>query len=311
MYYTVANRPEGKRYGMNFEEMKAKIADGKGFIAALDQSGGSTPKALAGYGVAESEYSGEDEMFAKIHEMRCRIVESPVFTGDKVVGAILFEKTMEGCNPEGMPIPERLAGKGIVPFLKVDKGMHDTENGVQLMKDMPQLADQCARAKKLGVFGTKMRSVVSAANREGIAAIVDQQFEVGKQILAKGLVPILEPEVTISIDDKAEAEDILLEEITKHLDALDEGQEIMLKLSLPTKANQYASLIAHPRVIRVVALSGSYARDEANALLAKNEGMIASFSRALTEGLSAQQSDDEFNATIAEAIDGIYRASIT
>ncbi|WP_138424034.1 fructose bisphosphate aldolase [Maritimibacter alexandrii] len=296
---------------MSDSKQREQMTSGKGFIAALDQSGGSTPKALRLYGVDESAYSSEDEMFDLIHGMRARIAQAPAFTREKVIGAILFEMTMDreiGGKPSARFLWEE---RGVVPFLKVDKGLEAEANGVQLMKPMPDLDALLDRAVAAGIFGTKMRSVVSAANREGIAAIVDQQFEVGKQILAKGLVPILEPEVTISIDDKAEAEDILLEEITKHLDALDEGQEIMLKLSLPTKANQYASLIAHPRVIRVVALSGGYARDEANALLAKNEGMIASFSRALTEGLSAQQSDDEFNATIAEAIDGIYRASIT
>ena len=296
---------------MSDSKQREQMTSGKGFIAALDQSGGSTPKALRLYGVDESAYSSEDEMFDLIHGMRARIAQAPAFTGEKVIGAILFEMTMDreiGGKPSARFLWEE---RGVVPFLKVDKGLADEADGVKMMKPMADLDALLERAVKAGIFGTKMRSVVSAANREGIAAIVDQQFEVGKQILAKGLVPILEPEVTISIDDKAEAEDILLEEITKHLDALDEGQEIMLKLSLPTKANQYASLIAHPRVIRVVALSGGYARDEANALLAKNEGMIASFSRALTEGLSAQQSDDEFNATIAEAIDGIYRASIT
>ncbi|MBL6429364.1 MAG: fructose bisphosphate aldolase [Maritimibacter sp.] len=296
---------------MSDSKQREQMTSGKGFIAALDQSGGSTPKALRLYGVDESAYSSEDEMFDLIHGMRARIAQAPAFTGEKVIGAILFEMTMDreiGGKPSARFLWEE---RGVVPFLKVDKGLEAEANGVQLMKPMPDLDALLDRAVAAGIFGTKMRSVVSAANREGIAAIVDQQFEVGKQILTKGLVPILEPEVTISIDDKAEAEDILLEEITKHLDALDEGQEIMLKLSLPTKANQYASLIAHPRVIRVVALSGGYARDEANALLAKNEGMIASFSRALTEGLSAQQSDDEFNATIGEAIDGIYRASIT
>ena len=296
---------------MSNSQQRDQMTSGKGFVAALDQSGGSTPKALSLYGVEESAYGSDAEMFDLIHAMRARIASAPAFTGEKVLGAILFEMTMDR-QVNGKPTATYLwEDRGVVPFLKIDKGLADEADGVKMMKPMPDLDALLERAVKAGIFGTKMRSVVSAANREGIAAIVDQQFEVGKQILAKGLVPILEPEVTISIDDKAEAEDILLEEITKHLDALDEGQEIMLKLSLPTKANQYASLIAHPRVIRVVALSGGYARDEANALLAKNEGMIASFSRALTEGLSAQQSDDEFNATIAEAIDGIYRASIT
>lgn len=289
------------------EQMKT----GKGFIAALDQSGGSTPKALRLYGVEESAYSSEDEMFDLIHGMRSRIAQAPAFTGDKVISAILFEMTMEreiGGKPSARFLWEE---RGVVPFLKVDKGLEAEENGVQLMKPMPGLDALLDRAVEAGIFGTKMRSVVSAANRDGIKAIVDQQFEVGKQIRAKGLVPILEPEVTISIEDKAEAEDILLNEIIHHLDDLAEGEEVMLKLSLPTLANLYAPLIAHPRVIRVVALSGGYARDEANALLTKNEGMIASFSRALTEGLSAQQSDEGFNATIEHAIESIYAASIT
>lgn len=289
------------------EQMKT----GKGFIAALDQSGGSTPKALRLYGVEESAYSSEDEMFDLIHGMRSRIAQAPAFTGDKVIGAILFEMTMEreiGGKPSARFLWEE---RGVVPFLKVDKGLEAEENGVQLMKPMPGLDALLDRAVEAGIFGTKMRSVVSAANRDGIKAIVDQQFEVGKQIRAKGLIPILEPEVTISIEDKAEAEDILLNEIIHHLDDLAEGEEVMLKLSLPTLANLYAPLIAHPRVIRVVALSGGYARDEANALLTKNEGMIASFSRALTEGLSAQQSDEGFNATIEHAIESIYAASIT
>ena len=295
---------------MSDSKQREQMTSGKGFIAALDQSGGSTPKALRLYGVDESAYSSEDEMFDLIHGMRARIAQAPAFTGEKVIGAILFEMTMDreiGGKPSARFLWEE---RGVVPFLKVDKGLEAEANGVQLMKPMPDLDALLDRAVAAGIFGTKMRSVVSAANREGIAAIVDQQFEVGKQILAKGLVPILEPEVTISIDDKAEAEDILLEEITKHLDALDEGQEIMLKLSLPTKANQYASLIAHPRVIRVVALSGGYSTDEACARLAQNGKMIASFSRALTEGLSKQQSDAEFNAALGDNIDKIYRASV-
>ena len=309
MYYTLANRPEGKRYGMNFEEMKAKIADGKGFIAALDQSGGSTPKALAGYGVAESEYSGEDEMFAKIHEMRCRIVESPAFTGEKVVGAILFEKTMNGCNPDGMPIPERLAGKGIVPFLKVDKGMHDTENGVQLMKDMPELAAQCARAKELGVFGTKMRSVVHEANQQGIADAVRQQMDIGLEILSYGLMPILEPEVSLKADNRGTAEAHLLAAFQEELERVPEGQQVMLKLTIPSEPNMYLPLVHHPKVLRVVALSGGYGREEACQELAKNTGMIASFSRALLEELRAQMDDAKFNNALEAAIDEIYAAS--
>ncbi|MAM61075.1 fructose bisphosphate aldolase [Maritimibacter sp. UBA3975] len=289
----------------------AQMKSGKGFIAALDQSGGSTPKALRLYGIEEDEYASEDEMFDLIHQMRSRIAQAPAFSGEKVVGAILFEKTMER-EIDGKPAAQYLwEERGVVPFLKVDKGLKAEENGVQLMKPLPDLDALLDRANEKGIFGTKMRSVVSAANPGGIKAIVEQQFEVGKQILAKGLVPILEPEVTISIDDKAEAEDMLLNEIVHQLDTLAEGQDIMLKLTLPTLANLYAPLIAHPRVIRVVALSGGYERDEANEKLAKNEGMIASFSRALTEGLSAKQSDAEFNAAIAGAIDSIYAASIT
>ena len=295
---------------MNFDEMKAQIAKGDGFIAALDQSGGSTPKALAGYGVAESEYSGDDEMFAKIHEMRCRIVESPAFTGEKVVGAILFEKTMDGCNSEGMPIPQRLAGKGIVPFLKVDKGMHDEANGVQLMKDMPELAEQCARAKKLGVFGTKMRSVVHEANQQGIADAVRQQMDFGLEILGHGLVPILEPEVSLKSSTRADAEAHLLAAFQEQLERVPEGQQVMLKLTIPSEPNLYLPLVQHPKVLRVVALSGGYGRDEACRELAKNTGMIASFSRALLEELRAQMDDAQFNAALGGAIDEIHAASV-
>ena len=293
------------------QEQLAQMKNGKGFIAALDQSGGSTPKALKLYGVAESEYGSEEEMFDLIHEMRSRIATAPDFTGEKVIGAILFEMTMDR-SIEGKPAAQFLwEERGVVPFLKVDKGLAEEVNGCQVMKAMPELDALLDRAVAKGVFGTKMRSVISAANRDGIKAVVDQQFEVGKQIIAKGLVPIIEPEVTISIADKADAEDILLEEITKHLDALGDDELVMLKLSLPTVANHYGTLIAHPKVVRVVALSGGYPRDEANAKLAENTGMIASFSRALTEGLTKQMSDDEFNATIGAAIDGIYQASIT
>lgn len=296
---------------MSNAAMLEKIKTGKGFIAALDQSGGSTPKALALYGVEDSAYSGEAEMFDMIHAMRARIAAAPAFTGDKVIGAILFEMTMDR-QMGGMPTAKYMwEERGVVPFLKVDKGLADAENGCQVLKTMPDLDALLDRANAAGIFGTKMRSVISAANEAGIKAVVDQQFEVGKQILAKGLVPIIEPEVTISIEDKAEAEAILLAEITRNLDALSEGQEVMLKLTLPETAGHYASLIAHPRVLRVVALSGGYARGEANTRLAANEGMIASFSRALTEGLSAGQTDDEFNAEIADTIDGIYQASIT
>jgi len=289
--------------------MRAQMATGQGFVAALDQSGGSTPKALRLYGIEEDAYSSEDEMFDLIHDMRTRIATAPAFTGEKVIGAILFEMTMDR-EIGGKPSAEYLwEERRVVPFLKIDKGLEAEENGVQLMKPIPGLSDLLDRAVAHGIFGTKERSVISAANAEGIEAIVAQQFELGQEVLAKGLVPILEPEVTISIPDKAEAEDMLLASIQRHLDTLD--QPVMLKLSLPTKANLYAPLIAHPKVLRVVALSGGYARDEANAKLAENHGMIASFSRALTEGLSAQQSDEAFNATIAATIDGIYAASIT
>ncbi|MEO0484366.1 MAG: fructose bisphosphate aldolase [Pseudomonadota bacterium] len=292
------------------ESQAAKIRAGQGFIAALDQSGGSTPKALKLYGVGEDAYSGEDEMYDRIHEMRTRIVDAPAFTGDKVVGAILFEKTMDREMGGKSSAAYLWEDQGVVPFLKVDKGLAEAENGVQLMKPMPELDALCARAVGHGVFGTKMRSVISAADPAGVEAIVAQQFEVGAQISAHGLVPILEPEVTISIPDKAAAEDLLRDAILAQLDALPDGEEIMLKLTLPETANHYRALIDHPKVMSVVALSGGYSRDEANARLSKNTGMIASFSRALTEGLSAQQSDAEFNDTIAVTIDSIYRASI-
>ncbi|MEX0405779.1 fructose bisphosphate aldolase [Aquibium sp. LZ166] len=291
------------------EDMAAQVANKDGFIAALDQSGGSTPKALKLYGVSEDAWSNEDEMFDLIHAMRARIITSPAFTGDKVMGAILFEQTMDR-SVEGVPTAQYLWEKrGVVPFLKVDQGLADAADGVKLMKPIAGLDDLLERAVAKGVFGTKMRSVVDAANATGIKAIVDQQFEVGKQILSHGLVPILEPEVTISISDKAEAEEMLLAEIKKHLDEVPAGKKIMLKLSLPTKPNLYKPLIDDPRVMRVVALSGGYMRDEANAKLAQNAGMIASFSRALTEGLSANQSDAEFNATLAATIDSIFQAS--
>ncbi|MGP1355838.1 fructose bisphosphate aldolase [Roseicyclus sp.] len=294
---------------MTNDAMREQMKSGRGFIAALDQSGGSTPKALRLYGIGEEAYASEDEMYDLIHEMRTRIATAPAFTGDKVVGAILFEKTMDremGGKPSAAFLWEE---RGVVPFLKIDKGLEAEADGVQLMKPIPGLDALLDRAVAHGIFGTKERSVISAANPAGIEAIVAQQFDLGRQVLAKGLVPILEPEVTISIADKAAAEELLLASIQKHLDGLD--TPVMLKLSLPTKANLYAPLIAHPKVLRVVALSGGYSRDEANAKLAENHGMIASFSRALTEGLSAQQSDDEFNATIAATIDSIYGASIT
>ena len=295
---------------MSNDTQRAKIAAGQGFIAALDQSGGSTPKALRLYGVEENEYGSDTEMFDKIHEMRTRIVNSPAFTGDKVIGAILFENTMDrqiSGKPSSLALWE---DNGVVPFLKVDKGLEDAANGVKLMKPMPELDALLARAKEVGVFGTKMRSVIDAADPAGIKAIVAQQFEVGRQISSHGLMPILEPEVTISIADKAEAENILRDEIAAHLDTLAEGEQIMLKLTLPEEANFYKPLIDDARVLKAVALSGGYSRTDANARLAQNAGMIASFPRALTEGLSAKQSDDTFNAMIADTIDSIHAASV-
>ncbi len=295
---------------MSKAEQTDKIRNGHGFIAALDQSGGSTPKALRLYGVEEDAYSGEEEMFDMIHQMRARIAQAPDFTGDKVIGAILFEQTMDreiGGKPSAAYLWEE---RGVVPFLKVDKGLADEADGVKLMKPMPDLADLLRRANAAGIYGTKMRSVIDAASSPGIAAVVDQQFAIAGEILDAGLVPIIEPEVTISISDKAEAEQMLLHAIATHLDTLPEGREVMLKLTLPEMPNHYKPLVDHPRVLRVVALSGGYSRDEANARLATNTGIIASFSRALTEGLSAQQSDAAFNATIAGSIDGIHAASV-
>ncbi|KCZ90099.1 fructose bisphosphate aldolase [Hyphomonas johnsonii] len=294
---------------MDNAAMAEQAAKKPGFIAALDQSGGSTPKALRLYGVEESEYANDEEMFGKIHEMRARIIKSPAFTGDKVMGAILFERTMDG-DIDGIPTAQYLWEKrGVVPFLKVDKGLADEADGVQLMKPMPELDHLLERAVAKGIFGTKMRSVIHAANAKGIAAVVAQQFDVARQILGHGLMPIIEPEVTITIKDKAEAEDILLAEITKQLDALPADRQVMLKLSLPETANQYKTLCEHPRVMRVVALSGGYSRQDANAKLSQNTRMIASFSRALTEGLSARQSDADFDATLAATIDDIFQAS--
>lgn len=294
---------------MTYEAMAKQMSEKDGFIAALDQSGGSTPKALKLYGVSEDAYSNDEEMFAEIHKMRTRIIKSPSFSGDKVIGAILFERTMDG-EVDGTPTADYLWQKcGIVPFLKIDKGLADEENGVQLMKDMPGLDDLLDRAKAKNIFGTKERSVINAAHEAGIEAIVAQQFEIGKQVLSHGLMPILEPEVNIKIADKAEAEDILLVTLQKYLAEVPEGKQVMLKLSLPTKPNLYKPLIDDPRVMRVVALSGGYSRAEANEILAKNDGMIASFSRALTEGMSKGQSDDEFNSALDGAIDSIYQAS--
>ncbi|WP_136645507.1 fructose bisphosphate aldolase [Tabrizicola sp. YIM 78059] len=290
-------------------KMLEKVRNGRGFIAALDQSGGSTPKALKLYGIPETDYSGEAQMFDLIHAMRTRIIKSPAFSGDKVLGAILFEQTMDR-TIDGIPTATYLWEKrGIVPFLKIDKGLEAEADGVQLMKPIPGLDALLERAAKAGIFGTKERSVINAANRKGIAAIVAQQFEIGRQVAAHGLMPILEPEVTISIPDKAEAEAILQEEILKALEGY-EGQ-VMLKLSLPTVPDFYQPLVKHPKVLKVVALSGGYSRDEANRILAQNHGIIASFSRALSEGLSARQTDAEFDAALKEAIDSIYAASIT
>lgn len=287
-----------------------KIASGKGFIAALDQSGGSTPKALAAYGIPETAYSNEEEMFAKVHEMRSRIITSPAFHGDKIIGAILFEKTMDDVI-EGTPTATYLWEElGVVPFLKVDKGLADEENGVQLMKPMPALDALCQRAVGAGIFGTKMRSVINSANAEGIAQNVAQQFEMAKQILAHGLIPIVEPEINIHATDKAACEALLKEEILKQLDMLTEEQQIMLKLTLPEEANFYAPLINHENILSVVALSGGYDLEEACDRLSQNEGMIASFSRALSNGLQAQQSDEAFNETLSRAVNKIYEASV-
>lgn len=294
---------------MNTAQMTARIAAKNGFIAALDQSGGSTPKALQGYGIADSEWSGDDEMYARIHEMRSRIIMSPSFGNGKVIGAILFEKTMDG-QVDGKPTPQALIDRSIVPFIKIDKGLEDEADGVQLMKPMLDLDALLARARGLGVFGTKERSVINAANAKGIAAIVAQQFEVGKQVIAGGLMPMLEPEYNIKAADRAEGEKILHAEILKNLDALPEGQQVMLKLSIPVEANLYADVIAHPKVLAVVALSGGYTTDEACAELAKNKGMIASFSRGLLQDIRAQQSDAEFDATLGAAIDQIHAASV-
>jgi fructose-bisphosphate aldolase class I len=295
----------------NFERQKAKFRNQAGFIAALDQSGGSTPKALKLYGIPESAYSGDVQMMDLIHAMRTRIITTPAFNGDRVLAAILFENTMDR-QIEGRDTADYLWNvKRVVPILKVDKGLEAEANGVQLMKAMPDLDKLLARAKAKGIFGTKMRSVIKQANPAGIKAIVDQQFEVGRQIIAAGLVPIIEPEVDIHCPDKAGAETLLHDAIKARLDQLPEGQLVMLKLTIPSKDNLYTDLIAHPRVLKVVALSGGYSRHDANERLARQKGMIASFSRALTEGLTAQQSADEFDAALDEAIESIYQASKT
>ena len=292
-------------------EMFEHAKNANGFIAALDQSGGSTPKALLQYGVDDSQYSNEEEMFDRIHEMRTRIITSPSFNGDRVLGAILFENTMDR-QIEGVGSSQFLwQQKRVVPFLKVDKGLADEQQGAQVMKPIPGLDNLLERAVQAGVFGTKMRSLIGRADADGIEAVVAQQFEIGRQIVGHGLVPIIEPEVDIHSDTKAEAEEILRDSIARHLDGLGSDENVMLKLSIPTIDNFYRPLIEHPNVVRVVALSGGYSRDDADERLARNHGMIASFSRALTEGLTAQMSDDEFDKTLDETIGAIYAASIT
>lgn len=295
---------------MNREQFE-KMKSARGFIAALDQSGGSTPKALRLYGIDEGSYSGDEQMFDLVHQMRSRIVTSPAFNGERILGAILFEMTMDR-EIEGRGAAEYLwEVKNVVPFLKVDKGLADAADGAQLMKPMPGLEALLARAVDKGVFGTKMRSVIQLANQAGIDAVVDQQFEIGRQIIAAGLVPIIEPEVDINSPEKAAAEDLLKAALLDQLATLVDDEVVMLKLTLPTTDNLYAELVSHPRILRVVALSGGYSRAEANTLLARNKGVVASFSRALTEGLSAQQTEAEFNDTLDASIESIYQASIT
>lgn len=292
---------------MNKEQLN-QMAHAKGFIAALDQSGGSTPKALKAYGIEPESYNGEDEMFRLVHEMRTRMITSPAFKGDRIIGVILFERTMRD-KIEGIPTAEYVwEKKHIVPFLKVDKGLQEEKNGVQLMKDFPELEKLLADGVKYGVFGTKMRSFIKSANPEGIKAIVDQQFEWAERILKAGLVPIIEPEVDIHASDKKEAEVILRDELKRHLDAV--SAPVIFKLTLPTEPNFYQELLKHPRLIRIVALSGGYTREDANAKLAANHGVIASFSRALSEGLKANQTDEAFNKLFAESIESVYEASI-
>lgn len=292
------------------DAQRTRIATADGFIAALDQSGGSTPKALSLYGVEPSDYTGDEEMFAAVHAMRTRIITADAFTSDKVLGAILFERTMDG-QVNGKPTAQALwEDRGVVPFLKIDKGLADTQNGVQMLKPMPDLDALLAKANANGIFGTKERSLIHEANPTGIAQVVDQQFEVARQVAAAGLVPIVEPEVNIHSESKAEAEDILNTEIMRNLNALPEGVDVILKLTIPSKAGLYDAAADHPRVLRVVALSGGYSTEEACKLLAQNHKMIASFSRALAEGLNVKMSDAEFNAALAQNVDAIYKASI-
>jgi fructose-bisphosphate aldolase class I len=293
---------------MDRGEMQQKMREGNGFIAALDQSGGSTPKALKGYGIEEEAWSSDEEMFGLIHQMRSRIITARCFGSGKVIGAILFERTMDGMV-DGKPTPQALIDRGIVPFIKIDKGLEAEENGVQMMKPIPGLDELLERAKSLGVFGTKERSVINQANAAGIAVLVAQQFQIAKQVLAHGLMPIVEPEVNIKSADRAASDDLLLSAILEELDEIPEGQQVMLKLSIPEQAGLFEPLINHPKVLRVVALSGGFSRAEACAELARNPGMIASFSRALLSDLRAQQSDEEFNRTLGTAIDEIYEAS--
>ena len=295
---------------MNYDQMLERVRRGDGFIAALDQSGGSTPKALKGYGIEDDAWGNDQEMFALIHDMRSRIISSPCFTGEKVLGAILFERTMEG-QVDGKPVPAALIEKGVVPFIKIDKGLEDEIDGVQLMKPMPEVEALLDKAKALGVFGTKERSVINSADPAGIAAIVAQQFEVGRQVLAKGLMPILEPEINIKSATRAECDTLIRGEILKHLDGLDADSQVMLKLSLPVVPGTYDALVDHPRVLKVVALSGGYARPEACAELAKNRGIIASFSRALLDDLRHSMSEPEFSGSLGSAIDEIHAASVT
>ena len=295
---------------MNYDQMLERVRKGDGFIAALDQSGGSTPKALMGYGIEAGSWSDDREMFALIHDMRSRIISSPCFTGEKVLGAILFERTMDG-QVDGKPVPAALIEKGVVPFIKIDKGLEDEIDGVQLMKPMPELDALLNKAKALGVFGTKERSVINSANPAGIAAIVAQQFQVGRQVFAKGLMPILEPEISIKSATRAECDTLMRSEILNHLDGLDADMQVMLKLSLPVVPGTYDALVDHPRVLKVVALSGGYARPEACAELARNRGIIASFSRALLEDLRHPMTDAEFSGSLGSAIDEIHAASVT
>jgi len=294
---------------MNQSDMTAKIRAGKGFIAALDQSGGSTPKALTGYGIAEGSWSNDDEMYALIHEMRSRIIRSPAFTSDKVIGAILFERTMDG-QVDGKPTTQALIDKGIVPFLKVDQGLEAEENGVQMMKPVPGLDALLDRAHALGVFGTKERSVINSANETGIAVLVAQQFQMAAQVIAKGMMPILEPEVNIKSVDRDTCDRLLLAALSEELDHLPEGQQVMLKLSIPATAGLYEPLVDHPKVLKVVALSGGYGRTEACAELKKNRGIIASFSRALLCDLRADMSNADFDAALGSAITAIRDASV-